>query len=1254
MKRKTSPTSRTANSKSASQDNQAFREDFHRKILLQLREMLKILKQGEQPEHRKQLQSYCQHLSNLGKQAKLPEWVALLETAKAAIANPENPYQASARLIIKEIKQAGKLVLEGRTDKIHPSEKLQALAPRHFSALVDIETNWLETNWQEEEVLDHDLWQEEETSSHDQKQVNQTDNLLNEEVGELQDHFTDSAEATSNSPTDELATLFSEDSPEEPAEATPSAPLPSDSEISDLFSEPFPFGEDSAEGDLAALLGLESTGEGKLDLDGFEEPEDISGLEQLLDSSPTEEDISSQGSVADLAVFAQESAALPDLYEQFDELDAVIEESAVVVAQERGSSISFEKLEALLNFSAAEIDATRTILEQQKSAFATAETPLTPSSQSEDNLDDEFKDLEKLLEQADPTRGSSPGLQPARPRTGKPKAKKFEQTMRVPVKQLDNFSNLIGELVVKRNSLEQDQERLRQFLDNLLNQVQKLGDVGARMQDLYERSLLEGALLASQNSSQFSSGSDRPSESGSDDREDQGLNALEMDRFTGFHLLSQEMIELIVRVRESSSDIQFLVDETDKVARTLRQVTTQLQENITKSRMVPFSQTADRLPRAVREVSLKLNKKVELHAEGREVLIDKMILEHLYNPMTHLVNNAITHGIESPEVRLSQGKSSVGRIAIRAFLQGNQTVIAVSDDGAGIDPERVKAKAIEKGLINRAEAQALSNQEVYDFLFHAGFSTKDQADDFAGRGVGMDVVHTSLSEIRGTIGIDSTLGKGTTFTIRLPLTLSICKALCCLSNHNRIAFPMDGVEDMQDYLPSDIQTNAEGLQCVRWRDTLLPFKPLDNLLSYNRQISRGTVYGGKQEDDTVSIVVLRSAGNLLAIQVDQVLGEEEIVIKQLTGPVPKPPGIAGATVRGDGSVMPIGDVLELIEISQGRMRAYSGGDLWQKAPGAAQPGLGAQDLAPLPIKTEPMVLIVDDSITVRELLSLSFSKAGYRVEQARDGQEAWEKLRSGLPCDMVFCDIEMPRMNGLELLSHIQKDQRLASLPLALLTSRGAERHRKVAAELGATAYLTKPYTERDLLDVAERMLEGEVLLANSTRASAEVKPEIGSHSRASGTPAVVEPKVAVKSEPTVLIVDDSVVVREMLSTTFKNAGYRVEQARDGQEAWEKLRAGLACNVVFCDIEMPRMNGLELLSRLQEDEQFSSVPVAMITSRGAQKMQKMAAKRGAKGYFVKPYVEGALLTAADRLIAGEILLENINLENINLENIQSD
>jgi CheY-like chemotaxis protein len=338
--------------------------------------------------------------------------------------------------------------------------------------------------------------------------------------------------------------------------------------------------------------------------------------------------------------------------------------------------------------------------------------------------------------------------------------------------------------------------------------------------------------------------------------------------------------------------------------------------------------------------------------------------------------------------------------------------------------------------------------------------------------VGMDVVRTSLSEIRGAITTDSAQAKGTTFTVRLPLTLSISKALCCISDRARIAFPMDGVEDMLDIPKERIQTNPEGQPCLAWRDSLLPLRPLTELLGYNRHLSRGNVYGGNQEDDMVSVVVLRSAGNFLALQVDQVLGEQEIVIKQLEGPVPKPVGVAGATVLGDGRIMPIADVLELIDLAMGRIRRDVG-TMWDQ--GAAQ-AIGGTVTA----KTEPTVLIVDDSITVRELLSMTFNKVGYRVEQARDGQEAWEKLRAGLPCDIVFCDIEMPRMDGLELLSRIQKDPNLSSLPIAMLTSRGADRHRQMAASLGASGYFTKPYLEEALLDAAQRMLKGEVLIVSS------------------------------------------------------------------------------------------------------------------------------------------------------------------------------
>ncbi|MEM9507301.1 MAG: response regulator [Cyanobacteria bacterium P01_E01_bin.35] len=799
------------------------------------------------------------------------------------------------------------------------------------------------------------------------------------------------------------------------------------------------------------------------------------------------------------------------------------------------------------------------------------------------------------------------------------KAQAFDQTMRVSVRKLDNLNNLIGELVVKRNRLEDDQERLRRFLDNLLGHVQSLGEAGAKMHDMYERSLLEGALMASRQSRANAAIAAGTSGLIKEEPPEEGLDALEMDRFTGFHLLSQDIIELIVRVREAASDIQFVVDETDKVAQTFRQVTSQLQDGMNSSRMVAFGQTADRLPRAIRDISRKQKKQTKLHVEGKDVLIDKMIVEHLYNPMTHLVNNAISHGIEKPEERLRKGKPEVGNIYIQAFIQGNQTVITVRDDGAGIDPEIVKRKAIDKNLITWATAQNLSNQEVYELLFHPGFSTKDQADDFAGRGVGMDVVNTDLKKIRGSISTESELGKGTIFTVRLPLVLSICKALTCVNDNTKIAFPIDGVEDTKEYLPSDLQTNANGVRCITWNNTLLPLRPLSGLLNYNRQIRRTGIYNANQNnDDMVSVVILRSLDNLLAIEVDEIKTEQEIVIKQIDGPIAKPPGIAGATVLGDGTIMPIGDVLELIEIAQGKRTIEIGFNILA--------GEGAIKQAQAEsVQQEPMVLVVDDSITVRELLSMSFNKLGYRVEQARDGQEAWDKLRGGLVCDMIFSDIEMPRMNGLELLSNLHQDSILKSIPVAMLTSRGADKHRQIASDLGAKAYLTKPYTEKDLMDVAQHLIE--INRANKEAESATVNVNR------------VKSNTEFQDAPLVLIIDDSVTVRELLSMSFKKAGYRVEQARDGQEAWEKLSDGLECDLAFCDIEMPRMNGLELLSQLQKDEKLASLPIAMLTSRGAQKMRNIAASRGANGYFVKPYVEEDLLKAATRMMNGEILIE---------------
>lgn len=769
--------------------------------------------------------------------------------------------------------------------------------------------------------------------------------------------------------------------------------------------------------------------------------------------------------------------------DEFAELEAILSPVATEITHDDATQDEdFAELEALLGGNEDnKPEVTLQISRPAVSHSSTSEqklntpTPIPPLVKSQNTfsaqrpaqdiqkLEEEFSELENLLEQSDKISnistisGKTSTSKIPRPTTRRTPR---EESMKIPVKQLDDMSNLVGELVVNRNTLEQDHERLRQSLDSLLVQVQHLSDVGVRMEEYYERSLLEASLLASRRSREHDNSSNA---------DNRGFSEIEMDRFTPFHILAQEMIEFIVRIRESASDIDFITEETEQVSRQLRQATNQLQEGLTKARMVPFSQAIDRLRRGVRDNAIKYGKQVELTTEGVETLVDKMILDQLTDPLTHMVNNAIAHGIETPEVRQAAGKSPVGTINIRALQQGNQTIISVSDDGGGIDHQRVKNKAVKKGILTPEQAKTMSRTEAYQILFLPSFSTADEVDDIKGRGVGMNVVYNDISEIRGTVSTDSTIGKGTTFTIRLPLTLSICKALFCISDQTRIAFPMDGVEDTLNIPTKDIQRDADGQSFIVWRDTVLPFQPLKEILVFNRHLTRGKVYGTHQDDDMMSVIVVRSGSTMIALQVDQVLSEQEIAIKQFEGPAPKPSGVAGATVLGDGMIMPIADVIEIIDIFQGKMSKNMGGN-WQHT------GLPDQ---PIPTnKVEPVVLIIDDSITVRELLSLTFTKVGYRVEQARDGQEAWDKLRSGLPCDIIFCDIEMPRCDGLEFLSRIQKDGSFANLPIAMLTSRGADKHRQMALQLGASGYFTKPYLEEAILEAAARMLKGENLAA--------------------------------------------------------------------------------------------------------------------------------------------------------------------------------
>ncbi|MEZ2238981.1 response regulator [Microcoleus sp.] len=637
-------------------------------------------------------------------------------------------------------------------------------------------------------------------------------------------------------------------------------------------------------------------------------------------------------------------------------------------------------------------------------------------------------------------------------------------TIRVDLERLTELVNLVGELVINRTNLELQESELRSEVKRIRRSIIDLNQFGGQLREEYDR-MSFGDWKSAHDNLGIGKFAELNQEiptitNGKSSRPNSHFDVLEMDQYTEFHSTASEVIETTEAIAQSATKLDSLSMRFERSIDQLRRITEQLRSRVMQLRVVSFSRAVDHLPRALRDMCLTYDKDVNLLLLGRDTKIDESLLDALRDPLVHLVRNAFDHGIEMPEIRQQMGKPASGQIEIEARHQGGQTIITVADDGKGIDPEIIRHKIVKKGLATEEQAEDFSIAELYDFLFWPGFSTVEEVSDLSGRGVGLDVVRANLRTVRGTVKVDSRLGKGTSFIIKLPLLLSITDALMVKTDRNKIAVPLDAVEEILHIKASEVHT-AGNQPMLWWREEFIRLVRLQDLLEYS-VLGPDAPSPDPLTQEHIPVLVLASSEGMLAVAVERLIGQQEIVVKPLPSPLSKPRGVLGSTILGDGRVVTILDVDDLVgQPSANSSIAPVSGKVPHLAPTSSH---------------APQILVVDDSYTIRQLLSLMLTRARYRVVQAKDGLDALEKLQNGLDCSLAIVDIEMPRMDGFEFLRSVRSTQRFAKIPVAMLTSRSGEKHRQMAMELGANQYFTKPYSEAQLLEAIPKLIKHQTI----------------------------------------------------------------------------------------------------------------------------------------------------------------------------------
>jgi chemotaxis family two-component system sensor histidine kinase/response regulator PixL len=662
-------------------------------------------------------------------------------------------------------------------------------------------------------------------------------------------------------------------------------------------------------------------------------------------------------------------------------------------------------------------------------------------------------------------------------------------TVRVDSERLESMNNLVGELVISREGLFLQNEQLLAALRNLRQRFARLQRQMNQLRQICDQTLMtpEGDRPQQKPRSSFSPRevpqqsdlsqiSETQHAATSGDRiTTPDFDSLEIDRYGALHSHVQEILEEMVQLEEVTDDMDLFAKQSEQILVQQRHMLTNLRDDLLQARMLPLGEILNRFPRVLRDLSTTYHKPVILKLTGADVLVEKAILEKLYDPLLHLLRNAFDHGIEPPEVRRQHSKPEQGQIEICAYHRGNQTIIEVKDDGQGLNLERIRSRALELGYLSIQELAIAPATALYELIFEPGFSTAFQVNQLSGRGIGLDVVRSQLQSIKGKITVKSLPGQGTSFTLYLPLTLTMARLMICSSGSTSIALRTDNVVEI--LAPQTVQIRQSGTQrFLLWEEKIIPLYQLADLLDYSCPLpetppNRVWTSIFASESWELPVLLLRHEQQMVALQVAQLLTEQELVIKPF-GTIITPPGYTyGCTILGDGSLIPVIDANSLLSFVQIQNRdavsnTSSSPVTAETESASVRPSLPASK----PISA-PVVLVVDDAVTLRRSLALSLKRSGFRVLHAQNGQEAIEKLQQNSSVQLVICDIEMPRMNGFEFLSYRRQNPQFSQIPVVMLTSRGNEKHYQLAMQLGATAYFTKPYLEQEFITAVNNIL---------------------------------------------------------------------------------------------------------------------------------------------------------------------------------------